>query len=147
MTDIFTQLEHLGLPNVASLYREFIAHPDTDECGSSSISPEFADSCAEIRYLLKTKAGIVQKNESNNDAWAAMGDKSGILYFGGRKAEDSEKGHRWVAPKEYLETLILLWPELSDKAAAEFESLCGAFVEFIKVANDPDRCRPIELSI
>jgi hypothetical protein len=146
MSDIFTELEKLTLPNVTALYRQFLALPGLAECGSSSIAPEFAATCTEIRTLMKTRAGVFQKNESNNEMWVTMGDHSGILYFGGRKADDSEKGHRWVNAKEYLEILILFWSELSDKAAAEFEVLCGAFVAMHEAANDPERCRPIDLS-
>jgi hypothetical protein len=109
------------------------------ETGSSSIDPSLAASCSEVRSLMGTTCGVKQIHEQANELWAALGDPSGILYFGGRM-----NGRR-ISTAEYLELLALVFDQLSDKASVDVEKIAATFFQITQIS--PEDCRPIDLDI
>ena len=96
------------------------------ETGSSSIDPSLAESCAEVRNLMSSTCLIGQGGESLNDVWAAFGDDSGILYFGGREIG----GHK-ITAAEHLEYLAIIFSSLSKRAAQDIEKIALSFFQAI----------------
>jgi hypothetical protein len=112
--------KYSGLNN---LY-EYAKRSGIVELGSSSLSPHLAQSCTEVRTLLLETSFIGQVSGGLNEVWRALGDDSGVLYFGGREIA----GHR-ITVAEHLEYLAVAFSKLSAAAATDVNDIAANFYE------------------
>lgn len=124
------QLDKANLPNTALFY-SILLQNQTHEIGSSSFSPKMADSCTEIRELMLCKFNTVQQGADFNTAFAAMGDTSGCLYFGGYI--HTKEGRVKISAFKYFELLATVVEELSEKTRIDLEKISESFVRMESV--------------
>lgn len=113
----------LQMHNVSLFYVD-AAEARITGAGSSSISPRFANSCTEIRELMKAEHHVYQKNEHLNELWKAMGDPSGVLYFYGFQKQNGKEIP--IAVAKYFELLAQSLPRLSAQAQKDLDEICGS---------------------
>ncbi len=128
--DVVAKLTAAGLLKLAELYVVWSTERvGLVETGSSSIGVDLSESCTWIREHMKYQHGVHQNAEILNHVWAAIGDPSGILYFGGKyRKEDGSIG--WITPAQYVEVLAFYAHQFPTKVVSDLEILAHSFFEF-----------------
>jgi len=134
-----------NMKNLAKLYELLLGKPELIEFGSSSIGSSFAECCSEIREHMKRRHGIYQKGEAFNAAWAAMGDPSGVFYFGGF-AYNSDTGERIeIDCRTHIQAIAGDLHSIPLPTLRKFDELCKAFL-FIERAVRDGNSKPLKFN-
>lgn len=129
MSKTESQLRAAQMPHLADYYVYLEScTAKLIETGSSSIGPAFADCCTQVRNHMKTRHRVTQKNEHLNAAWAALGDTSGIFYFGGNLWDEAGNHHEWIDVVMFIELMSNTIHELPESVRLRFDELCGALL-------------------